>query len=81
MHSDFVGAKIQHFENFEYRVFEWNRTSIRQSDPLIFQRDNLAILVPGGLKNGILTADSKTKNSNCDFRVKIPICQTFNFKV
>jgi len=29
--------------------------------------------VPGGLKNGILTADRKTKNAKCDFRVKIPI--------
>ena len=33
----------------------------------------LAILVPGGLKNGILTADRKTKNANCDFKVEIPI--------
>ena len=34
MHSDFVGAKIQHFENFEYRWMFLNEIE-RQLDKVI----------------------------------------------
>ena len=40
----------------------------------------LAILVPGGLKNGILTADRKTKKCKMRFQGQNSDFQTFNSK-